>query len=130
MAGLLKLHGVSKKFPRKRLIADAVRALDRDDDEDAARDELCVRLCEVANDLLAESKLGRRFYGPFFSDFNGGEPNWLFTTERQYEVLISEKLLISWDPKSRIPMTPSVYKRPPDRGEIDFSKFPSGDDPF
>ena len=130
MAGLLKLLGVGKRFPRKRLIADARRALDRTDDEDAAREELCLRLCEVANDLLRDVKPGRQFCGPYFSDFNGGEPNWLFTTSQQFESLISEQLLIRWDPKLRVPMEPSSYKRPPDLGEIDFSRFPTGDDPF
>jgi hypothetical protein len=80
--------------------------------------------------LLAGVKAVRRFCGPFFSDFNGCEPNWLITTSQQFESLISEQLLIRWDPKLRVPMAPSTYKRPPDLGEIDFSKFPTGDDPF
>jgi hypothetical protein len=130
MAGLLKLHGVTKRFPRKRLVAEAERALERTNDEDAARDRLCARLCDVANELVAAAGSDRQFCGPYFSDFNGGEPNWLFTTTTQYERLLAEKLLIRWDPKLRVELMPSNYVRPPDRGEIDFDNFPSGDDPF
>jgi hypothetical protein len=39
MAGLLKLLGVGKRFPRKRLIVDARRALDHSEDEDACSQE-------------------------------------------------------------------------------------------
>ena len=129
MIGLLKLHRVPDKLPRDRLVAEAVRELDRIVDENAARDALSARLCELANELLARST-DRRFCGPFYSDFNGGEPNWLLTTPARFDALIAEQLLIRWDPQLRVPAPRSTYIRLPDRGEIDFDNFPSGDDPF
>ncbi len=83
MAELVEELG-GKRFPRSRLVKDAQRALDRSDDEEMARDELCARLCEAANDVLAKARVPRRFCGPYFSDVNGGEPNWLLTTPPQF----------------------------------------------
>jgi hypothetical protein len=129
MAGLLKLHGVVALLPRKQLIAEAVEELHQLDSTEAARDALCARLCELANRQLAKAGTDRRFCGPYFCDFNDGEPNWLLTTPAQHDGLVAEKLLVPWDPDLRVPVA-TPYKRPPDLGEIDFSTFPSGDDPF
>lgn len=68
--------------------------------------------------------------GPFYSDFNGGEPNWLLTKPRRFEALIAEQLLVRWLPEMQPPSYVPSYVRPPDLGEIDFANFPSGDDPF
>jgi hypothetical protein len=68
MTGLLKLHGVPARLPRKRLVAEA--ELHRLGSGDAARDALCARLCELANQLLARARNERRFGGPYFEGAN------------------------------------------------------------
>lgn len=130
MHDTLLAHGFTIPFPRDRLVKDALRELDRIGDEDKARDELCKTLCDVANGLLAAVNAERRFCGPYLAAFNDGEPNWLFTTPEQYQTLVAEGLLRPWDPTQRVVVVSQPYKRPPDRGEIDLSEFPSGDDPF
>jgi hypothetical protein len=129
MEGLLTLHGVPGTLARKRLTAEALEELYRLGGRETARDALCTRLCELANQLLAKARDGRRFCGPYFQAFNDGEPNWLLTTAAEYDALVAEQLLVPWHPGLRVPVV-MTYKRPPDLGEIDFSKFPSGDDPF
>lgn len=128
MAGLLKLHGVRGRLTRKRLLAEAITELDRLDDEDVARDRLCDRLCALANDLLARTS-DRRFCGPYASDDNRSEPSWLLTTPHLFDALIAEQLLVRWNPTMRTTSV-ATYVRPPDLGELDLAKFPSGDDPF
>lgn len=130
MSDMLLAHGVKATFPRDRLVSDAVRELDRIEDEDRARDALCQTLCDEANRMLAAVNAERRFCGPYLSAFNGGEPNWLFTTPAQYDLLVAGGLLVPWAPAQRVVAEPQPYTRPPDRGEIDFSTFPSGDEPF
>ena len=130
MVHLLKdVARARKTIPKKKILAAARKDLDRPDtDEDEARDRLCAALCAAANALLEAEGRTERFCGPFHSDWNGGEPNWIFCRPEYFETLLREGILSPWTEQRT--KDSHVYKRPPDRGEIDFDNFPSGDDPF
>ncbi|MDI3287842.1 hypothetical protein [Polyangium sp. 15x6] len=117
------------KIPKRKILAAANEDLDRPDtDEDEARDRLCESLCAAANGLLEKEGQKERLCGPFHSGFNGGEPNWIYCRPERFEALLREGILSPWTGERT--KESHVYKRPPDRGEIDFDNFPSGDDPF
>ncbi len=58
----------------------------------------------------------------------GNEPNWILCQPTRYEALLREGILSPWTGQRT--KESHVYKRPPDRGEIDLENFPSGDDAF
>lgn len=128
MDGLLKRLHVGGALRKSKLLADARKDLDRSEDEDAARDRLCEALCFAANVLVAKAGKSERFCGPYFSRWNDGEPNWIFSEPELFERLIECGVLVRWSGQR---VKPSYeYKRPPDLGEMDLENFPSGDDPF
>jgi hypothetical protein len=130
MVGLLeRVVRARRSIPKRRILSAARKDLDRaDTDEAEARDRLCAVLCEAANALLETEGKRKRFCGPFHSDSNGGEPNWILCQPARYEALVREGILSPWTGQRT--RESSVYERPPDRGEIDLENFPSGDDPF
>ncbi len=88
---------VRGKIPKKKILAAANEDLDAPDtDEDEARDRLCVMLCEAANALLETEGKQERFCGPFHSDDNGGEPNWIHCRPERFEALLREGVLSPW----------------------------------
>jgi hypothetical protein len=130
MVGLLKrVVRARGSIPRRKILSAARKDLDRaDTDEDAARGRLCAVLCQAANALLETEGKKKRFCGPFRSDWNGGEPQWILCQPARYEALLREGILIPWTGQRA--KESYRYRRPPDRGEIDLENFPSGDDPF
>ncbi|UQA60543.1 hypothetical protein [Polyangium aurulentum] len=125
---LERVARVRRAFPKRKILAAARKDLDRPDtDEEEARERLCVMLCAAANAAL-EKGHSERFCGPFQIGSEADEPNWIFCRPERFEALLREGILSPWT--SRGAQEPHVYKRPPDRGEIDFDNFPSGDDPF
>lgn len=119
----LKIRG---RFPRTRMLRQALRDLENpsDTDTDDARDRLCADLVAAANGLVEKAHGRRRFCGPFAYD---GDPTWIYFDPDGYAALLREGLLEPWLCRVREVVE---YRRPPDLGEIDFDHFPSGDDPF
>lgn len=99
MMDLLEKLGVKAPFPKPKLLEDANADLDGaedDDDEDAARFRLCVRLCATANLLLEAEGHASRFCGPFYVASNDGEPNWLVCAPSAYAPLVDAGILAPW----------------------------------
>ena len=126
MVSLIAELKVRGRFPRARMLRQALRDLENpsDTDTDDARDRLCAALAAAANDLMEKADGLRRFCGPFRWD---GDPTWIYFDPDRYSALLREGLLEPW---LRRVMDVVEYRRPPDLGEIDLDHFPSGDEPF
>lgn len=119
----LKIQG---RFPRARMLREAEQDLDKPSGPDGedARDRLCAALASAVNELLEKAHARLRFCGPFtWND----DPTWIYFDPDRYAALLQEGLLEPWLRRVR---DVAKYRRPPDRGEIDFDQFPTGDDPF